>query len=151
MGLAARRLSMGSHQVRGELSFHCGLSYTSLQTIRLRHTLTRKCDATCTEWQAEEFQGRLLSVTPREKSAPNLSTTVSYAIPVLASVPITSRISIILDVVSAAIDLIVSRAKGIEQAVHARFGRPNASYKEKNRSLFVNLKEASSAVNTRKI
>ena len=58
--------------------------------------------------------------------------TVSYAIPVLVSIPITSLISIILDVVYAAIDLIASRAKAIEQAVHAQFGSPNASCKEKN-------------------
>ena len=66
--------------------------------------------------------------------------TVSYAIPVLVSVPITSPISIILDVISSAIDLIVSRAKAIEQAMHAQFGSPDASYKEKIRYLFVNLK-----------
>ena len=67
--------------------------------------------------------------------------TVSYAILVLVSVPITSRISIILDVVYTAIDLIVSRAKAIEWEMHAQFGSPDVSCKEKIRYLFINLKD----------
>ena len=76
---------------------------------------------------------KFLSVTLREKSAPSLSTTVSYAILVPVSIPIISPISIILDVISSAIDLIVSRAKAIEQAMHVQFGSPDANYKEKIR------------------
>lgn len=38
-------------------------------------------------------------------------------------------------------DLIITRAKGVEQAVYAQFGTTGAEYKGKIRSLFVNLKD----------
>ncbi|KAI6127243.1 transcription elongation factor [Pisolithus croceorrhizus] len=42
---------------------------------------------------------------------------------------------------AAPTDLILSRAKGVEQAVFAQFGSTNGEYKGKVRSLFVNLKD----------
>ncbi|KAI6141651.1 transcription elongation factor [Pisolithus tinctorius] len=42
---------------------------------------------------------------------------------------------------AAPTDLILSRAKGVEQAVFAQFGRTSPEYKGKVRSLFVNLKD----------
>ncbi|KAG6331369.1 hypothetical protein ID866_7720, partial [Astraeus odoratus] len=41
----------------------------------------------------------------------------------------------------AATDLIVSRAKGVEQAVYVQFGSTSPEYRGKIRSLFVNLKD----------
>ncbi|KIO00929.1 hypothetical protein M404DRAFT_745244 [Pisolithus tinctorius Marx 270] len=42
---------------------------------------------------------------------------------------------------AAPTDLILSRAKGVEQAVFSQFGRTSPEYKGKVRSLFVNLKD----------
>jgi len=66
---------------------------------------------------------------------------VSHTILVLVSIPLAFLISITLDVAFVATDLIITRAKGVEQAVYAQFGNTNGEYKGKIRSLFVNLKD----------
>ncbi|KAI6008874.1 transcription factor S-II, central domain-containing protein [Pisolithus orientalis] len=50
-------------------------------------------------------------------------------------------VSIATDVLNIATNLILGRAKGVEQAVFAQFGRTSPEYKGKVRSLFVNLKD----------